>query len=132
MTQNEHIEYWVDISQYDLETAELMMSGKKYLYVGFMCHQSVEKIIKAYYVLVHNSTPIKTHNLRRLAKKSNLYDTFSDEQKDLIDMLNPLNVEARYPTYKEQLLKSLNHNKCKDILLKTKEFREWIKGKLLI
>ena len=43
MTQNEHIEYWVDISQYDLETAELMMSGKKYLYVGFMCHQSVEK-----------------------------------------------------------------------------------------
>ena len=82
--------------------------------------------------MVHNATPIKTHNLRRLAKKSNLYDTFSDEQKDLIDMLNPLNEEARYPTYKEQLLKSLNHNKCKDILLKTKEFREWIKGKLLI
>jgi len=73
MTKKEHIEYWIDISHYDLETAELMLNGKKYLYVGFMCHQSVEKILKAYYVFIHNSTPIKTHNLRRLAKKSNLY-----------------------------------------------------------
>ncbi|ETR68825.1 MAG: HEPN domain-containing protein, partial [Candidatus Magnetoglobus multicellularis str. Araruama] len=118
MTKNEHIEYWIDISQYDLETAEVMMNGKKYLYVGFMCHQSVEKMIKAYYVFLHNSTPMKTHNLRRLSKKINLYDKLSDEQKDLIDMLNPLNVEARYPTYKQQLLKSLSYDKCKDILIK--------------
>jgi len=29
-----------------VETADLMMAGKKYLYVGFICHQSIEKIIK--------------------------------------------------------------------------------------
>lgn len=44
----ERIEYWLDIANYDLETAEAMLQSKRYLYVGFMCHQVVEKSIKAY------------------------------------------------------------------------------------
>ncbi len=43
------INYWIDLSDYDLETAEAMLRSKRYLYVGFMCHQTVEiqKWIKA-------------------------------------------------------------------------------------
>lgn len=41
------IDYWADLSSYDLDTAKSMLESKKYLYVGFMCHQAVEKILKA-------------------------------------------------------------------------------------
>ena len=41
---NDNIKYWVEISEYDLTTAEAMLDTKRYLYVGFMCHQVVEKM----------------------------------------------------------------------------------------
>ena len=42
---NEKIQYWIDIAEYDLETAKVMLEGKRFLYVGFMCHQVTEKMI---------------------------------------------------------------------------------------
>ncbi|NJK94894.1 MAG: HEPN domain-containing protein [Bacteroidales bacterium] len=43
------VKYWVELSDYDYETAIAMQLSRRYLYVGFMCHQSIEKILKAYY-----------------------------------------------------------------------------------
>ncbi len=43
------VEYWIDLAIYDLETAKAMLKSKRYLYVGFMCNQVVEKMFKAYY-----------------------------------------------------------------------------------
>ena len=40
---NEKVEYWFESANYDLETAKVMLDGKRYLYVGFMCHQVIEK-----------------------------------------------------------------------------------------
>lgn len=48
----------------------------------------------------------------------------------LLEKLMPLNIEARYPKYKEQLLKSLTQEKCEAILKETKELQKWIKKKL--
>jgi len=39
---NERIEYWLELADYDLETAKVMQQTGRYLYVGFMCHQTVE------------------------------------------------------------------------------------------
>ncbi len=33
---------WVDIAEYDLETAEAMLTTKRYLYVGFMIRKTKE------------------------------------------------------------------------------------------
>ena len=44
----DRIEYWSESSKYDFFTAEAMLKSKRYLYVGFFCHLSVEKILKAY------------------------------------------------------------------------------------
>ncbi len=130
MTENEKIEYWLDISQYDLETADAMLQAKRFLYVGFMCHQAIEKILKAYYVFAQNETPPYTHNLTVLAEKANLYDFFAEEQKNFIDFLEPLNIKARYPTYKEQIYKMINEEKAREILNKTRELYLWIKKML--
>ncbi len=43
------VKYWSDLSEYDYDTALAMMQTGRYLYVGFMCHQTIEKILKAYY-----------------------------------------------------------------------------------
>jgi HEPN domain-containing protein len=124
------VSYWIDIADYDLATAEAMLSTERYLYVGFMCHQTIEKLLKAYYVRVINDTPPYTHNLSRLASLSSIYPELSESQKDLLDMLEPLNVETRYPTQKDMILKSLTREKCEALIGMTKELSEWITRQL--
>ncbi|HNT28701.1 MAG TPA: HEPN domain-containing protein, partial [bacterium] len=46
MEQAEKTAYWFEIAEYDLETARAMLKTKRYLYVGFMCHQTIEKALK--------------------------------------------------------------------------------------
>lgn len=38
--------YWLDAADYDLQTAKAMRETGRYLYVGFMCHQTIEKALK--------------------------------------------------------------------------------------
>jgi len=127
---DEKIKYWIEVSEYDLTTAEAMLETKRYLYVGFMCHQVIEKMFKAYYVSVKNEQPPYIHSLDRLAQLSGLFNELSESQKDFIRELQPLNIEARYPVYKEKLLESLTEKKCKEIIRVTKELMKWIKQKL--
>jgi HEPN domain-containing protein len=124
------IVYWTELSNYDLETARAMLLTKRYLYVGFMCHQTIEKILKAYWSKVLDETPLKTHSLSRLAETSKLQEMLSEEQMDFIDTLEPLNIEARYPSYKARLLQSLTPAYCNTLLQQTEHLQQWIKNKL--
>ena len=45
-------------------------------------------------------------------------------------MIDKENIEARYPSYKERLLKSLDNEKCNQIIEETDKLRIWIKNKL--
>ena len=76
-----------------------MLETRRFLYVGFMCHQVIEKILKAYWSKVLEELPLKIHHLSRLAAKSGLIDELSEEQLGFIDSLEPLNIEAitQYP-----------------------------------
>jgi len=123
--------YWIDLSDYDLETAEAMLSSGRFLYVGFMCHQTIEKIFKAYFCSTMDELPPYSHNLSLLAAKSGIDKFLTHEFRDLLNLLEPLNIEARYPTYKEMLLKSLTKSRCRELLEKTKELQTWVKEKLL-
>ena len=122
--------YWIEMSDYDFDTAKAMLETKRYLYVAFMCHQTIEKILKAYWSNVLEEPPLKIHSLSRLAEKSGLDKDMSEEQTDFIDELEPLNIEARYPSYKERLMKSLTPDRCKELIEQTDKLRIWIKSKL--
>lgn len=122
--------YWLDLSDYDLDTALAMLASKRYLYVGFMCHQTIEKVFKAYYTSLKSETAPYSHSLSYLAKKGGFYEEFSENQKEFIDQIEPLNIEARYPSHKERLLRSLTHEKSLEIIEQTKELQQWIKAKL--
>lgn len=124
------ITYWIEMSDYDLETADAMLVTGRYLYVGFMCHQTIEKILKAYWTKFLTEVPLKIHSLSRLAERTGLDKLLSEEQLDFIDKLEPMNIEARYPSYKERLMKSLTKDYCTELLSQTKELQSWIKNKL--
>jgi HEPN domain-containing protein len=107
-----------------------MLKSGRLLYVGFMCHQTIEKILKAYFSSISDEPPPYTHNLTLLSIKSGINELLKEDFTEIINLLEPLNIEARYPTHKKQLLSSLTKTKCKEILLKTKKLQKWVKEKL--
>jgi len=124
------IEYWLDLATYDLETAKAMKDTERYLYVGFMCHQVIEKALKAYYASRSEDAPPYTHNLRVLAQKSGLYSALSEEQKNYLEFLEPLNIDSRYPAHKDKLLAMLSGEKCTEIIQETESQLKWVTMRL--
>lgn len=124
------VSYWIEMADYDLETAKVMLDGGRYLYVGFMCHQVIEKALKGYIWKSSGSEPVYTHSLARLLGDAELNDTMPSELRDFIDTLEPLNVETRYPTDREKLMRSMNRERSMSILDRTKELYAWIKAQL--
>jgi len=57
MNINNKTEYWLDIAHYDLVSAKAMLESKRFLYVGFLCHQTVEKCLKAFFSQKQKNEP---------------------------------------------------------------------------
>lgn len=125
------VAYWLDIVDYDIETAKAMFTTRRWLYVGFMCHQVIEKTLKAYWCSKMPEDSPRTHNLVQLSTGSGISNLMSDEQNALIDEMMPLNIEARYPEYKEKLLKRLTPQYCETLLNNTIALQLWIREQLL-
>ena len=119
--------YWLDIVDYDFETAEAMYSTGRWLYVAFMCHQVIEKVLKAYWSETRDDMPPYTHNHKRIAVGCDLYEKMNDEQKRFIEEITTYNIEARYPEDKEALSRTLNKTTCRRIIDTTNELQKWIR-----
>ena len=124
------VKYWIDIADYDFATAQDLMKSKRWLYVGFMCHQTIEKTLKAYWTATKEDDPPYIHNLIRLSELSGLQALMTPEQIAFVDVLTPMNIEARYPAYKSRLAAGLNEVVCADIMKRTEQLQQWIKDKL--
>jgi HEPN domain-containing protein len=131
MTNEEKIKYWITLSDEDLKVGETLLQGGHFLYVAFMCHQAIEKVLKAGYVKLKEDTPPYTHKLSYLAQQSDIFELLSDEQKNYIREIDPLNIEARYPEYKTEISKNLTYLKCVELLGQSKKLQQWIKEKIL-
>ncbi|MCL2689465.1 MAG: HEPN domain-containing protein [Chitinispirillia bacterium] len=129
-----HVDYWIDLCNDEINAAQLLLKNKHYLLCGFLCHLITERALKAYCCYVDNeeNIPAKTHHLQKLIELAGLKDVLSAEQWDFIEFVNPLNIEARYPKYKERVHKLLSaHGVCERLFSQTEEFLSWIKNKLL-
>lgn len=130
MTKEERVQYWKELSDYDIETADAMCATKRWLYVGFMCHQVLEKILKAYWCATKDDNPPFIHSLLRLAEGSGLMMQMEETQLLFLDEMMPMNIEARYPSYKLSVAQGLNEEKCAQMIKRTKDLQLWIKSKL--
>ena len=120
-------DYWFEISEYDLETAEVMLKGGRYIYVGYLCHQTIEKTLKGIFVQKKHEIPPFTHKLMFLIEKLEIINLFDEEKLQFIDSLEPLQIEARYPSYRDRLFKLLTEEYSKELLKKTGELNLWLK-----
>ena len=120
---------WIERSDYDIKTASAMLSSRRYLYVAFMCQQSLEKLLKAV-IASREETPPFMHNLPRLAEEAGVIDEMDQRQQQLLSDLNPYYIKARYGEYKDALSRICDSKEAKRLLQQTKEFSKWLKQKL--
>ena len=124
------VEYWLELCDDDIRTAKVLFDNKQFLWMGFVCHLITEKAIKAMVASKTTEIPPKIHKLDELAELADIYDELTETQKDLLDKLTPLQIEGRYPEYKERIKALLTQQYCEQLYMETEEFVCWIKMKL--
>jgi HEPN domain-containing protein len=129
-TKQEKIEYWFDLANDDLGAAKAMLKSRYFLHSGFLCHLTIEKALKAAVTNNTDEIPPKTHDLRKLASIGGVFDKLSDPQLKLIETLMPLQIEGRYPDFKEKIAQTLTEGYCEKIIRETESLLCWIKQQL--
>ena len=79
---------------------------------------------------ITSEAPPKIHHLINLAERASIFDDLSEGQRKLLTELNPLNIEARYPEYKERIAQALTHELIARLLNETEAFLCWTKQRL--
>ncbi|MDR2616101.1 MAG: HEPN domain-containing protein [Oscillospiraceae bacterium] len=128
MTAEEKFEYWLEIAQYDLETADAMLVSGRWLYVVFMCQQAIEKLVKGLYTLFLDDIPPKTHNIMLLVKRfeDKLPEAVPTAYSVLFDTLSKYYLNNRYPDYMSKLSEQLDMPEAARILNESKEVFAWL------
>ena len=119
------VQYWLDLAKEDISVAQVLLDNGKFLHCGFFCHLIVEKALKAK-IAASGCMPPKEHNLLKLAELGLVLNKMSDEQKALLAEFNPLQLEARYPSYKQGVSEILIPKRCVQFLRDAKEMVLWI------
>ena len=130
MTNKERAEKWLAIVAEDMSVAELLFNNGHWLYTAFMCHQVIEKTLKAYWTVCRDDDPPFIHDHKRIAEGCGLYTKMSEEQKDFLALIRDKNIEARYQETKDAIARTLNSESTADILERTKQMYAWILQKL--
>jgi len=120
---------WVERAEYDLETARSMLDTGRYLYVGYMCQQAVEKILKGI-IAQQNKENLPIHNLNRLAQVAGIENDLNAEQFNFLAELTPYCIEARYGDYRESLSEIINEQRAREVYAKTQEIFQWLYQKI--
>jgi len=129
MKIKEHIQYWVESAEHDLDSAESLFAAGKYDWSLFIGHLVLEKLLKAIYVQDNqNRLPPKTHNLVKLAENTNV--VFSTDQIFFLDEVNDFNLEVRYPEYRREFYKKCTKDFAEPYFFQIKEMFQWIKSHL--
>ena len=116
---------WIATSEYDLETAGHMLKSGRHLYVIYMCHLSLEKLLKAIVAENQEDLPPKTHNLYHLTKCIDL--DIPVQFRQLFADINAASLPVRYPEDLEKLSAQYNKEVAQTYLKQTKECHQWLK-----
>jgi HEPN domain-containing protein len=130
MTQEEHIRYWLDSAEHDLETSNTLFESSKYDWSLFIGHLVLEKLLKAVFVKNNdNKIPPKLHNLVRLSELSLI--ELDEDKKIILDKINDFNLEVRYPEYKNELYKTCTKEFAEENINYIKELYQWLKSQII-
>ena len=116
---------WIALADYDLETAGHMLATGRFLYVVFLCHLALEKMLKAHVTEVTQTIPVKTHDLIYLVKKCSL--ELPQEHLEFIGKINTASIPTRYPEDLQRALADYPESVTRMYLKQTTEVLQWLK-----
>jgi HEPN domain-containing protein len=119
---------WVALAEYDVETARHMLATGRYIYVVFLCHLALEKMLKAHVTETTQTFPAKTHDLIYLIKKSEL-----DLPQDLLEFIGKINtvsIPTRYPEDLQRTIQEYPLPVAENYLAQTEMVLKWLKERL--
>lgn len=119
---------WIALAEYDLETAHHMLMTGRYLYVVFLCHLALEKMLKACVTEIIQVIPAKTHDLIYLIKKSEL--EIPQEMLEFIGKINTASIPTRYPEDLQRALKEYPKSVVENYLTQAEQVVRWLKEQL--
>ena len=122
------INNWIKSGEYDFQTAQAMFQSKRYIYVVFMCHLSLEKFLKAVVLQNTKKAPSKTHDLASLVRSASL--NIPSELSSIIARLNEVSIPTRYPEDFVKLQKSYTQNVARHYLGQVEVLLKWLKAQL--
>ncbi|MDM8526379.1 HEPN domain-containing protein [Desulfococcaceae bacterium HSG8] len=129
MNIEEHIDYWLQSAEHDLDAAEALFVAGKYDWCLFLGHLVLEKGLKAAYVRDNqNRLPPRIHNLVKLAENTSL--VLSGEQITLFNEVNSFNLEARYPDSRHEFYRQCTKSFTEGYFTQIREQFQWIKSQL--
>lgn len=121
---------WIALADYDLETARYMLKTGRNLYVIFLCHLTLEKMLKALATETTQLVPFKTHDLILLVKKGGL--ELPQEYLEFIGKINSASIPTRYPEDLERALKVYPKSIAQDYLNQTTEIVRWLRQRQIL
>ena len=120
--------YWITTSDRDYETMIHLFEKKDFQWALFIGHLVIERLLKAAVVgRTKNHAPF-THDLRRLAKLSQI--EFNETNKKWLDTITTFNLNARYDNYKQDFYRRCTPEYTEEWVAIIKELRLWIKKQL--
>lgn len=126
MAQVDIARKWVEQINEDILSAEALFKSRRWLYVGFLCHQAIEKAVKAYWFATRDDQPYYLHNHFRLLEGCGLKAQLDERQLRFLEIMSPMYISARYPEYKSQIARMLTEEGCAYIIDETKKLTQWI------
>lgn len=123
--------YWIESSDSDWETFEVLYKNKKNTWCLFIGHLIIEKLLKGLYSKTNENNPIapKTHNLILIAQRANI--NVSKDIREKIQIINTFNISSRYDDYKKTFAQMCTDEYTKNQVENIKEVREWLKEQLI-
>lgn len=110
---------------YDIATAGHMLETGRNIYVVFMCHLAIEKMLKAIISEATGAMPPITHNLIYLVKLAEVHPP--QPLNDFIAIISNASVPTRYPSDFAKLIEAYPKDVVADYLNKTREVLKWLK-----
>src|SRR4030065_285455 len=116
---------WIAMADYDLDTARHMLATGRYLYVVFLCHLALEKMLKAYVTELTQTMPQKSHDLIFLVKKCDL--ELPELYLDFIGKINTASIPTRYPDDLQRTIQDYSEPVAQEYLRQAEEIVRWLK-----
>jgi HEPN domain-containing protein len=116
---------WFDSANYDLITAQSLLKAKRKVYVVFMCHLAIEKMLKGIFCARHKKLAPYTHNLIYLVNLLAL--KLPEDILSFIETINDKSVPTRYPENIKVMEQKFSLKLARDYLKKTKDTLTWLK-----